>query len=101
MKLTVNFGDELKHDKITHREKIPVYNNFDNSKLIGEAELLNDGTAEISLIDTYSEKLKSIFEIGLCGQVLEIEENVITDFRIMSASIQVKNPCKGLFSTEP
>ena len=89
MKLTVNFGDELKHAKIIHREKIPVYNNFDNSKLIGEAELLHDGTAEISLIETYSEKVEALYE-SFRKEVNFIETDLNTSIEMKKAVEFVK-----------
>lgn len=99
MKLTVNFGDELKHAKINLSKVVPVTKNFDNTKLLGEAEVKKDGEdtiAELNIVnETEIENIKQILECGVAGTVTEREGNLITGFDLKSVSIQFREDMKA------
>jgi hypothetical protein len=99
MKLTVNFGDELKHAKVNLPKVVPVTKNFDNTKLIGEATIKHDGENTIAELNIVNEKevknIKQILECGVAGTVTEREGNLITGFNLKGVSIQFKEDIKG------
>ncbi len=95
MKLVVNLGDELKNAKITHKPKLPVISS--EGDIIGEAIIQSDNkTAELNLSNLPDDSklkntLENILELGVGGRVISKDENnVITKFDIMEASIKFK-----------
>ena len=98
MKLTVNFGDELKYAKVNLPKVVPVTKNFDNTKILGEAEVKQDGDNAIAELNIVNEKrlknIKQILECGVAGIVTERKDNLITAFDLKSVSIQFKENIK-------
>lgn len=99
MKMTVNFGDELKHAKVNLPKVVPVTKNFDNTKLLGEAEVKQDGNdtiAELNIVNENEiENIKQILECGVAGTVTERKGNLITGFDLKSVSIQFRKDTKA------
>ena len=99
MKLTVNFGDELKHAKVNLPKVVPVTKNFDNTKLLGEAEVKLDGNDTIAELNIVNEKeienIKQILECGVAGTVTARKGNLITGFDLKSVSIQFREDTKA------
>lgn len=99
MKLIVNFGDELKHVKVNLPKVVPVTKNFDNTKLLGEAEVKQEGEYTIAELDivneTEIENIKQILECGIAGTVTERESNLITGFDLKGVSIQFRQDTKA------
>jgi hypothetical protein len=98
MKLIVNFGDELKHAKINLSKVVPVTKNFDNTKLLGEAEVKQDGEdtiAELNIVnETEGRNIKHILECGAVGTVTKRKGNLITGFDLKGVSIQLREDTK-------
>jgi len=94
MKLTVNFGDQLKGAEYSLPRKVPVTMNFDPARLIGNAELKQDGNEVIAELNIVNRKeidgLQGILECGVCGVATKIEGGLITKFDIKGVSIQFK-----------
>ena len=92
MKLTVNFGDELKHATIEYPETLPVTR---NGKFVGEAIIQSDGTAELNIVNEQPiSRIKDILELGVSGVVTSREGDLITGFNLREVSIQFKESGK-------
>lgn len=92
MKLTVNFGDELKHAKIEYTKTVPVTK---NGEFVGEAIIQSDGTAELNIVNGREiSRIKHILEVGVGGTVTSREGNLITGFNLREVSIQFKESGK-------
>lgn len=92
MKLTVNFGDELKHAEIEYPKILPVTR---NGEFIGEAIIQADGMAELNIVNKQQiSDLKNILELGVGGMVTSREGNLITGFDLKEVSIQFKESGK-------
>jgi hypothetical protein len=95
MELKVNFGDELSSAKVNLPKVVPVTRDFNNSKLIGEAEVRQEGDKVIAKINIINEKefeaIKDMLGCGVSGVVTEREGNLITEFDLKSISLKYLN----------
>jgi hypothetical protein len=92
MKLTINFGNELKHAKIKYPKILPVTK---NCKFVGEALIRSDGMAELNIVNEQQiSGIKDILELGVGGVVTSREGNLITGFSLQEVSIQLKDGLK-------
>lgn len=90
MKIIVNFGDELKHAKVTKPDYIPVRMNevvigtciIDPNNTFGEL-IIPDNHAGLNLI-------KDKIQLNVCGTAVKREGNVITEFKLQSVSVRMK-----------
>ena len=92
MKLSVKFGDELKHATIEYPETLPVTR---NGKFVGKAIIQSDGTAELNIVnEQLISDIKYIVELGVSGMVTSREGDLITGFNLREVSIQFKESGK-------
>ena len=89
MKLTVDFGDELKHANIEYPKQIPV---MQNGKIIGEViHKSKDGVFELDITNKQEiSSIKQLLHLGVGGTVTSREGNLITGFDLKEVSIQLK-----------
>ena len=89
--IIINLGDDLKNAKLNLPKSVPVTKNFDNTNIIGNAEVLHAGENIIAHIEINDKvilsTLPSMIDYVVAGKVTERDRDLITKFEINSISI--------------
>lgn len=96
MKLNVNLG-ELDHECITNLPtRVPIFNKFDYSNIIGYANIDEDLQAECQVINQeWLDKMSKYLEVGIGCKVTSREGNNITGYEIKEASLYWNHETKS------
>lgn len=97
MKLNINLG-ELDHEYITNLPtRVPIFNEFDHSNIIGYANIDEDLQAECQVINQeWLDKMSKYLEVGIGCKVTSREGNNITGCEIKEASLYWNHETKSL-----
>ena len=79
-KYKVNFGDEFKNCKISLPKTVPVTQNFDNSNVLGFAEVKEENGQIVAEMDIELSNQKLVLSVEIAGTVTSREGNLITGF---------------------
>ena len=85
-KYKVNFGDEFKSCKISLPKTVPVTQNFDNSNVLGFAEVKEENGQVVAEMDIELPNKDFLHSVETSGLVTSREGNLITGFNILSVS---------------